>query len=241
MKNFIVVVVVLLGAVWVEAARLEVSTGEPVEVRIHPRQPTVVTFPEPIQAIPTSADPQAVSLELVGNRLFIQSLRGGFGATLFVIGASGQLHVLELVESDTPDIEVQLVEPKGRLQGVVSEAAKASARPSGRPAARAASSPLRRLLVALLKGETLPGVEVVAHDQELASSGEVEIRTTHLYVAGRYLGFIGVATNRTAGSLVLRLPEYQAAGLKAIAADAETLAAGGPTRVVLVVEPGSPY
>ena len=40
---------------------------------------------------------------------------------------------------------------------------------------------------------------------------------------------------------MLRLPEYQAPGLKAIAADDETIQAGGETRVYLVFEPGSPY
>ena len=114
-----------------------------------------------------------------------------------------------------------------------------SARP-GR-ARRAQGNPLRRLLVAMLKGEKLPGVEVLAHSQSLASSKEVEIQTTHLYAAGRYLGFLGTARNLTEAPFVLRLPEYQAPGLKAIAADLETIPAGGETRVYLVIEPGSPY
>ena len=100
---------------------------------------------------------------------------------------------------------------------------------------------MRRLMVAMMQGKTLPGVEVLAHDQELASSDDVEIRTTHLYAAGRYLGFIGVARNLTEKPFVLRLPEYQAAGLKALSADDETIPAGGETRVFLVVEPGAPY
>ena len=100
---------------------------------------------------------------------------------------------------------------------------------------------MRRLLVAMLKGERLPGVEVLEHSQPLASSDEVEIRTTHVYAAGRYLGFLGVARNLTDVPFVLRLPEYQAPGLKAIAADLETIPAAGETRVYLVVEPGSPY
>ena len=96
-------------------------------------------------------------------------------------------------------------------------------------------------MVAMMKGESLPGVEVLAHDQELASSDDVEIRTTHLYAAGRYLGFMGVARNLTQEPFVLRLPEYQAPGLKALSADDETIPAGGETRVYLVVEPGAPY
>ena len=229
-----IIVLILLAALPAQAARLAVSTGEPVEVRILPGRPTVVTFPEGIRAIPTSADPAAVSLEIEGERLFIQSLQDGFGALLFVVGDSGALHLLQLVQHDEPDTEVQLVLPQVKRPF-------GEAPPSSGGRRRMRDSPMRRLLVALLKGEALPGVKVVAHDQVLAASPEVEIRTTHLYAAGRYLGFIGVAENRTPGPLVLRLPEYQAPGLKAIAADSETLAPGGATRVVLVVEPGSPY
>ena len=99
---------------------------------------------------------------------------------------------------------------------------------------RPRSSPLRRLLVALLKGERIPGVEILAHDQVLAETGEVEIRTTHLYAAGRYLGFVGKVKNLTEGPFVLRLPEYQAQGLKAIAADDETIAAAADAGVLVL-------
>lgn len=226
----------LLAACGADAARLEVSTGDPVQIRIAVGSPTVVTFPERVKAIPTSADPESVSLEVEGSRLFIQSRRAGFGGLLFVIGESDRLHMIELVESATPDTEVQLVYPQAPPR--FGDAAATSRRPGGH---RRQGSALRRLLVAMLKGERLPGVEVVAHDQVLAANAEVEIRTTKVYAAGRYLGFLGTATNLTKAPFVLRLPEYRAAGLKAIAADDETIAAGGETRVYLVIEPGSPY
>ena len=218
------------------AARLEISTGEPVEVHLVVGVPTVVTFPETIKAIPTSADPEAVSIEAAGSRLFIQSRRPGFEALVFVIDSTDRLHLLKLIERDPPDTEVQLVLPKA--------APRFGDEPSGpgRSAARRRSgSPMRRLLVAMLKGGRLPGVEVLEHDQMLAQSSDVEIRTTHLYAAGRYLGFLAKATNLTREPFVLRLPEYQAQGLKAIAADDETIQVGSWTRVYLVIEPGSPY
>ena len=219
-----------------EGARLEVTTGEPVEIYITVGVPTVVTFPERVKAIPTSADPEAVSMEAEGSRLFVQSLRAGFGGIVFVIGESDRLHILKLVEREPPDTEVQLVLPQAPPRF-----GDEASRP-GRPAAkRRRGSPMRRLLGALLTGERLPGVEVVAHDQVLALTDDLEIRTTHLYAAGRYLGFVGTARNLTAEPFVLRLPEYQAQGLKAIGADEETIAAGGKTRVYLVIEPGSPY
>ena len=238
MKRLVVFLAVVFFAVSSWAARLEVSTGDAVDIRIAVGVPTVVTFPEGIKAIPTSADPGALSLEIEGKRLFIQSLREGFSATLFVIGQSGRLHLLRLVEHDPPDTEVQLILPQAPPR--FEEAPRVV---SGRPgrARRAQGNAMRRLLVAMLKGEKLPGVEVLAHSQSLASSKEVEIQTTHLYAAGRYLGFLGTARNLTEAPFVLRLPEYQAPGLKAIAADLETIPAGGETRVYLVIEPGSPY
>jgi len=222
----------------VHAARLEMSTGDPVEVRIAVGTPTVVTFPERIKAIPTSADPQSLSLEIEGERLFIQSLREGFGTVLFVVGHSGRLHLLKLVDHEPPDTEVQLVLPQPPPR--FGDTPPVTGKRPGRPPRRQ-GNPIRRLLAAMLKGDTLPGVEVLAHEQPLASSDSIEIHTTHLYAAGRYLGFLATARNLTDDPFVLRLPEYQAPGLKAIAADLETIPAGGETRVYLVVEPGSPY
>lgn len=236
MRRFLGLILTLAAASSAEAARLEVSAGDPVEVRIAVGSPTVVTFPDRIKAIPTSADPESVSLEVEGSRLFIQSRRPGFGGLVFVIGESDRLHLLNLVESEVPDTEVQLVYPQAPPR--FGDAPAARRRPGTRHLQGGA---MRRLLVAMLKGERPPGVEVLPHDQLLAANGDLEIRTTKVYTAGRYLGFLGTASNLTKGPFVLRLPEYRAPGLKAIAADDETIEAGGATTVYLVVEPGSPY
>lgn len=236
MRRFVLLFLGLVAVSGTEAARLEISTGDPVEVRIAVGSPTVVTFPERVKAIPTSADPESVSLEVEGSRLFIQSRRPGFGGLIFVIGESDRLHLLRLVESAEPDTEVQLVYPQAPPR--FGEGSVGARRPAG---VHLRGGAMRRLLVAMLKGERLPGVEVLPHDQLLAANAEVEIRTTKVYAAGRYLGFLGSAANLTSEPFVLRLPEYRAPGLKAIAADDETIEAGGATRVYLIVEPGSPY
>ena len=235
----------LLAVVWVlscilpaKAARIEVSAGDPVEVRIGVGVPTVVSFPDGVKGVTTSADPNAVSLEVEGDRLFVQSLRAGYDTVLFVTGQSGKLHIVKLVEDEVPDTVVQLIVPQAQARP--GEAPRAAVRRAG-AGRRRQGNPMRRLLVAMLNGDRLPGVEVLEHSQPLGSSEEVEIRTTHVYTAGRYLGFLGVARNLTDTPFVLRLPEYQAPGLKAIAADLETIPAAGETRVYLVVEPGSPY
>ena len=148
------------------AARLEMSTGDPMEVRIAVGAPTVVTFPEKITAIPTSADPLALSLEIEGGRLFVQSLREDFGAVLFVVGESGRLYLLNLVEHDIPDVEVQVVLPRAPPR--FGEAARRLLRRASRPCTPPApQSRCGGLMATMMKGETLPGVEVLAHDQEL--------------------------------------------------------------------------
>ena len=70
--------------------------------------------------------------------------------------------------------------------------------------------------------------------------GTLRIDTIQLYVAGRYLGYVGVAENRGKEPLALRLPEYDAPGLKAIAAEQETITGEGRTLVYLVLEAGRP-
>ena len=233
---FLSVAVVVLWSALCSAARLEVSTGEPVEIRIAVGVPTVVTFPEKIKGIPTNASPEYVSMEADGSRLFVVSREEGFGGRVFVIGESDRLHILELVQTEPADTEVQLVLPQAPRR--FGEEGGPARRPGG---GERRTSVIRRLLIAMLKGDRLPGIEVLEHDQVLAMSEAVEIRTTHVYAAGRYLGFLGTARNLTGEPFVLRLPEYQAQGLKAIAADDETIAAGGETQMYLVIEPGSPY
>ena len=239
MKRRVILLSVATLLVWsalCSAARLEVSTGEPVEIRIAVGVPTVVTFPEKIKGIPTNANSEYVSMEADGNRLFVVSREEGFGGRVFVISESDRLHILEFVQEEPADTEVQLVLPQAPRRLGEDGGPGRQARGRGRR-----TSVMRRLLIAMLKGDRLPGVEVLEHDQVLAASQAVEIRTTHVYAAGRYLGFLGTARNLTQEPFVLRLPEYQAQGLKAIAADDETIEAGAETRVYMVIEPGSPY
>ena len=239
MKRWVIFLSAAVVSAWsaaTSAARLEVSTGEPVEIRIAVGVPTVVTFPEKIKGIPTNANPEYVSMEADGSRLFVVSREEGFGGRVFVIGETDRLHILEFVQEEPADTEVQLVLPQTPRQLGVEGAAERTQQRRGRR-----SNQMRRLLIAMLKGDRLPGVEVLEHDQVLAATEAVEIRTTHVYAAGRFLGFLGTARNRTSEPFVLRLPEYQAQGLKAIAADDETIEASGETRVYLVIEPGSPY
>jgi len=229
----------VLGLAWCQTApagvRLVQVGTEPVAVYVEAGVPVAVTFPERIEAIPTGADPAALSLEIEGRRLFIQPLVDGFEARLFVIAAGGRMYQLHLTEREgEPDDRVQLVVPEPPpvfgTQGGSKPLAAAG------PPGRKRESPLRRLLVAMMDGTKLPGLSAVDHAQTLFDDGTVAIRALQVYVAGRYLGYVAQAENRGTEPVALRLPEYRAGGLRAIAAERETLAAQETTRVYLVVE-----
>ena len=229
----------VLGLAWsheaLAGARLVQVGSEPVAVYVETGVPVVVTFPDRIEAIPTGADPASLSLEIEGKRLFIQTLVEGFEVRLFVIMAGGRMYQLHLTERDgEPDHQVQLVPPAP--PPVFGAETPAPARVPGGRRDRRRQSPLRRLLVAMIDGQELPGVSVVEHAQTLFEDGGVAIHTLQVFAAGRYLGYVAVARNRGTEPVALRLPEYQAAGLRAIAADRETLAPQETARVYLIVE-----
>ena len=238
MRRVLLLATVLVLA-WCHSAlagvRLVQVGSEPVPVYLEAGVPVAVAFPERIEAIPTGADPSALSLEIEGRRLFIQSLVEGFEARLFVIAAGGRMYQLHLTERDgEPDDLVQLVLPApAPVFGTKTEAEPPAAarRRDGRR-----QSPLRRLLVAMMDGTKLAGVSVVDHAQTLFDDGGMVIRILKVYVAGRYLGYVAQAENRGTEPVALRLPEYQAAGLRAIAADSETLAPQERALMYLVVE-----
>ncbi|MDE0205608.1 MAG: type-F conjugative transfer system secretin TraK [Candidatus Tectomicrobia bacterium] len=231
--------VTALGVAWASVAlagvRLVQVGSEPVPVYVEAGVPVAVTFPERIEAIPTGADPATLSLEIEGNRLFIQSLVEGFEARLFVIAAGGRMYRLHLTEREgEPDDRVQLVLPAP--PPAFGAETPAEQRPPAGRRGRKRESPLRRLLTAMMEGTKLPGVSVADHAQTLFDDGVVAICTLRVYVAGRYLGYVALAENRGTEPVALRLPEYRAAGLRAIAAERETLAPDETTRVYLVVE-----
>lgn len=235
----------LLLTVWITwtgcvaaGIRLVQVDSEPVVVYVKVGTPLAVTFPEGIQAIPTGVDPSHLSLEIEAKRLFIQPLVEEFDARLFVIGASGRMYQLHLTEREgEPDNQVELIQPVAPPVFGAEVPASAGQEPL-RHRGRQTENPLRRLLVAMIEGRKPPGVSVVDHAQTLFDQGDLEIYTLQLYVAGRYLGYMAVAENRGAEPVALRLPEYQAPGLKAITAERETIEAKGTTLVYLVVEPG---
>jgi len=231
--------VTVLGLAWPSAAlagvRLVQVGAEPVAVYVEAGVPVAVTFPERIEAIPTGADPAALSLEIEGRRLFIQSLVERFEARLFVIAAGGRMYQLHLTEREgEPDDRVQLVLPAP--PPVFGDEARVEGRVPAKRGGRKRVSPLRRLLTAMIDGTKLPGVSMADHAQTLFDDGAVAIRTLRVYVAGRYLGYVAQAENNGTEPVALRLPEYRAAGLRAIAAERETLAPQETTRVYLVVE-----
>ena len=217
----------------VTAARTVLLTGEPIVVRLQPRQPTAVTFPEPIAAVPNGADPSALSLELDGHRLFLQPLVPKVQGILFALGVSGRSYPVRFQVSTPADTEVVVTLPAPPL-------------PPGHPGPTGVPShptglTVRALLAAMLRGTALPGVTEAADQQVLLETDRLRLTTTRLYMAGPLVGYCAEAVNKTAATLLLLLPEYYAPGLKAITAEAESLPPQGTTRVYLVFQPSVPH
>ena len=214
------------------AARPVVFTGDPVVVRLQPRQPTAVQFPEPIAAVPTGADPHTLSLELEGSRLFLQPLTPDVQGQLFVLGVSGRSYPVRFAVRTPADTEVVVTLPP-------TVPAAPGAVPRGEATGQALASPVtvRDLLVGMLRDTPPPGVSVASHTAVVLETATLRITTTRVHVTGTLQGYVAEAVNRTAEPLPLRLPAYYAPGLKALSATAEVLSPHGTTTVYLVFQP----
>ena len=150
---FPVALLVLLPPVG-HAARPVVFTGDPVVVRLQPRQPTAVQFPEPIAAVPTGADPHTLSLELEGPRLFLQPLTSEVQGQLFALGVSGRSYPVRFAVRQPVDTEVVVTLPPP-APGEPGMAPTGSPTPA--PPGLASPVTVRELLVGMLRDMPPPG------------------------------------------------------------------------------------
>jgi hypothetical protein len=215
------------------AARTVLLTGEPVVVRLQHLQPTAITFPEAIAAVPTGADHTKLSLELEGHRLFLQPLAPQVQGLLFAVGASGRNYPVRFAVGTPVDTEVVVVLPASPGSPGIAGAVMSQSPP---PALT-----VRALLVGMLQRSPLPGVTEAPDRQILLRTERLRITTTRVVMAGPLVGYLAEAENATDAPLSLLLPEYYAPGLKAITAEVEVLPPHGRTRVYLVFQPGSPH
>jgi hypothetical protein len=175
------------------AARTVVLTEEPVVLRLQALQPVAVTFPEAIASVPTGADPNTLSLELEGPRLFVQALGKDVRGLLFVVGVSGRIYALRYLVTTPADTEVVVVRP---------EQPPTSAAP-GAPEPGPGLT-VRMLLASMLQGRTLAGVTESPDTQVLLTTEALRMVTTRVYVAGPLLGYTAEAHNLTEAPLPLR-------------------------------------
>lgn len=240
MKRWMVLAVLVCAWSAVAAPRLVQVGDEPVKVFVRAGEPQAVTFPEDITMIPTGVNPADLSLEMAGRRLFIQALVEGFEARLYVIGRSGRMYELELMEGEEgPDGRVELVIPVAAPRfGEVPVGVAAPEKDRGRRGRRGGSREdlVRRLMLSMLEGRRAPGVRIVDHAEVLFEGGGLRIETVRVFLAGRYLGYVAKAENVGKSSVALLLPEYQADGLRAIAAAREQLGVGESTLMYLVTD-----
>jgi hypothetical protein len=210
------------------AGRPVVYTGEPLVVRLAPQQPTAITFPEPIAAVPTGADPHQLSLELDGPRLFLQPLDPAVRGLLFAIGVSGRSYAVRFAVGTPADTEVVLTLPPPSVSGT-----------PGQTPARAAV-PWRSLLRAMLQGTPLAGVTEAPLTQDLGSVDRLRLTLIRVYTAGTLRGYVVEASNPTDAIRPVPVQTVTVPGLRALTAETDTIPARGTTRLYLVVQATTP-
>lgn len=210
------------------AARTVVHTGEPLAVRLALRQPTAVTFPEPIAAVPTSADPHQLSLELDGPRLFLQPLDPTVSGLLFAIGVSGRSYTVRFAVGTPADTEVVVTLPPPSTPVA-----------PGRAPTRA-GVPWRSLLRAMLQGTPLPSMTEAPLTQDLGTVDGLRLTLVRVYTAGTLRGYVVEATNPTDTVRPVPVQTVTAPGLRALTAETDTVPARGTTRLYLVVQGTTP-
>jgi hypothetical protein len=209
------------------AGRPLVYTGEPLTVRLAPRQPTAVTFPEPIAAVPTGADPHQLSLELDGPRLFLQPLDPAVSGLLFAIGVSGRSYALRFAVGTPADTEVVVTLPPPSAPVAPGQPTRAGV-------------PWRRLLRAMLQGTPLPGMTEAPLTQDLGTMDSLRLTLVRVYTAGTLRGYVVEATNPTDTVQPVPVQTVTVPGLRALTAETDTVPARGTTRLYLVVQGTTP-
>lgn len=230
-------VAVMALAVPGRALRIATSSGDMVSIRLQLGEPCLVTFPAAVEAITTAASQEAISVELFGERMFVQLLVADYETRMFVLLADGATHYLRLadaaIDGRQPDTRVRLVAVGGEDEAVKPGAVSP-------PAALRPDGALRRLLLAMMRDEAagtgLKGIEMSTVLMEIA--GVVRVTATVGYALENLLGVVAEAENLSGEVFHLRLPEYRARGLRAIAALDERLAPGGRTVVWMVFAVG---
>lgn len=205
-------------------ARTVTLSAAPIQVALQPLQPTVLTLPEPISAIPTGADPTTLSLEALGPHLFLQALSPQVQGRLFVIGASGRVYTVQFAVRDKADAQVVVQAP----------AVAAPAAPvTGAGADTEGVSTLLRLL--RTGSHALPpGITVSADAQVLRDDGRWHLVTTQVYTSPAWRGYIATLRNLTDTPQTLALSRFTAPGLLALSAETVRVPPHGTTRLYLV-------
>ena len=239
MVQWLAVGVLLVLTAQAQALRIATSTGDSVSIYLGLGEPCLVVFPSPVESITTAANQEAVSVELVGEQMYVQLLVAGYETNMFVLLANGQTHYVRLTDAanDGRDVDtrVRLVGGGAPLDRPMAVGPPAPPELSPEAARPSAEGPLRRLLLAMMRGEAV-GLRGVALDEVLLEiPGRLRVQALAGYNLGSLFGIEAVARNLSMREpFHLRLPEYRAKGLRAISARDEFLAAGGQTTVWMV-------
>lgn len=187
-------------------------TGQPVVIGVAAGRTTAISLPAPVATVVTNATKDALSLETVGNRLYVTPLDERWSGEVFAVLSDGSEVPLVLAPAAAePDFVVRLVR----------------ARPPDGAAGGAAPgwSPLR-LMRAMMLGERAQGVSVSADAGRTVvyDDSVLTLRVLERWRTPTFEGVVLEAENRTELWIRLALESLDFPGLLAVSADDDSLA-----------------
>lgn len=194
-----------------------IDVGLPVSTPERSRQAAIVfDDEEAVSKIVLGIDRDAVSVDVVENRVFVKLLRKADGH-VDCIGTSGKLYRLRVHESGQA--------PRGVIH----------VRGQTPPAGPALPAPLR-LVRAMRTGRRLEGMRVRALDGLVYESARVTILAERLHRYLEYSGFVCRLRNKRESPIQLDLSRFQGPGLLLVASRELKVPGKGETLIYFVFE-----
>ncbi len=181
--------------------------GKPIPISISTERLTRMEFPETLRSVFLSRSDIAVERE--EKSLYVRALAPHIDDALFVVGESGTTYELSLSTSDNPDPTVVISHFPKSVQA---------------QAERARQVPALDLLRSMMRGLPVGGYEIIKADQkEVYRDAYFSMKLVQVYRSPLLHGYVIEVENLAEFPVLLRIQEFDFAGMVAISAGDEFL------------------
>ena len=188
-------------------ARIVKWEGKPLSVSVSTERLTRIEFPENLRSGFLSRSDIVVEKE--NNSLYVRALAPEVEDTLFVVGESGTTYELNLSVSDNPDQTVVISYIPKQLQSQAEQAKQV---------------PALDLLRSMMRGLSVDGYEIIkANRKEVYRDASFSMKLIDVYRSPVLHGYVIEVENLAEFPVLLRVQEFDFAGMVAISAGDEFL------------------